>query len=79
MAAVAKAFAIREIRPRIFRARIHPLSYLTKKEIGERYRLSPEGIIGLEQLIHADCEPLSDRSHSLNVRTKVGVHCLFVF
>ena len=79
MAAVDEAFAVREIRPRIFRARIDTLSYLSEKQIVERYRLSTEGIIYLEELIRADCEPMSDRSHSLNVRTKVGVRCLFVF
>ncbi|XP_040282897.1 putative nuclease HARBI1 [Bufo bufo] len=64
-------------RPRIFRERTG-MEGLTDEEVMERFRLSKRTIIDLYELIRADIDPLTQRSHAIPGIVKL-LNCLHFF
>ncbi|KAM4795512.1 putative nuclease HARBI1 [Rhinophrynus dorsalis] len=64
-------------RPRVFRERTG-LEVFTEEEIIQRYRLSRGAIMDLYELIKADIDPLTQRSHAIPGMVKL-LNCLHFF
>jgi hypothetical protein len=57
--------------PRLFRDRTDPLQIFRPDQIRKKYRFWPHQIIQLENLLHDDIAPLSERSHAIPAIVKL--------
>ena len=59
-------------RPCLFPERVNPILFLCDAELIDRYRFPRAGIEEIIETVRADVSPSTERSHALDVTTKVS-------